>query len=205
MRSLAQPVATDARERILESACDLIAADGIDDVRIARVAARAGASTALVHHYFATREELLEQALVHSFETVGDERFGDRPEGQGPVERLAQAIRDCLPEPGPKERDWVLWTELWLRAARDPELRPIAARLYRRYREWIAAALRDGVEKGAWEAEPDALADLAMALFDGLGVRALMGDPEMGLERARSTIAAVLGRELGVDAERLTG
>ena len=62
----------DARERILEAACDLIAAEGIDDVRIARVAMRAGASTALVHHYFSTREELLEQALLHSFEQAAD-------------------------------------------------------------------------------------------------------------------------------------
>ena len=69
----------DARERILEAACDLIAADGIDDVRIARVAMRAGASTALVHHYFSTREELLEQAILHSFETVGAERFAALP------------------------------------------------------------------------------------------------------------------------------
>ena len=38
--------------------------------RIARVARRAGASTALVHHYFSTREELLEQALLHSFDRV---------------------------------------------------------------------------------------------------------------------------------------
>ena len=48
-----------ARERILEAACDLIAAEGIDDVRIARVANRARVSTALVHHYFSTREDLL--------------------------------------------------------------------------------------------------------------------------------------------------
>src|SRR3954470_20314981 len=68
------------RERILEAACDLIAADGIDDVRIARVATRAGASTALVHHYFSTREELLEEALIHSFELAGEERFGEPTE-----------------------------------------------------------------------------------------------------------------------------
>ena len=72
------PVSQSAPERILEAACDLIAADGIDEVRIARVARRAGASTALVHHYFSTREELLEQALIHSFEQAGDERFGEQ-------------------------------------------------------------------------------------------------------------------------------
>ncbi len=40
--------AKNARDRILEAACAAIAEDGIDDVRIARVAMRAGASTALV-------------------------------------------------------------------------------------------------------------------------------------------------------------
>ena len=44
-----------ARDRILAAASDLIASDGIDEVRIARVATRARASTALVHHYFSTR------------------------------------------------------------------------------------------------------------------------------------------------------
>ena len=39
--------------------------------------------------------------------------------------------------PGRLERDWVLWVELWLRAAREPELRPLAAELYQRYREWL--------------------------------------------------------------------
>jgi AcrR family transcriptional regulator len=60
-----QEGARPARERILESACELVATEGIDDVRIARVATRAGVSTALVHHYFSTREDLLEQALLH--------------------------------------------------------------------------------------------------------------------------------------------
>ena len=99
----------DARERILEAACDLIAAEGIDDVRIARVAMRAGASTALVHHYFSTREELLEQALLHSFDKAGDERFADTG-GEAPnaTAALAEAIEECLPRPGRYERDWVL-------------------------------------------------------------------------------------------------
>lgn len=197
-------MSVETRERILEAACDLIAADGIDDVRIARVATRAAASTALVHHYFSTREELLEQALLHSFESVGEERFGERPEGEEPPERLARMIRECLPEPGPQERDWILWVELWLRAARDPDLRPVAARLYRRYRDWLSEAIRAGVEAGAWRTQdPDALADHAMALFDGLGVRALIEDPEMDLATARERIAGLLAAELGLDRSAL--
>jgi AcrR family transcriptional regulator len=197
-------VAQDARERILESACDLIAESGIDEVRIARVAMRAGASTALVHHYFSTREELLEQALIHSFEAAGDERFGDGHEAASATDGLAQAIRECLPEPGSREREWVLWVELWLRAVRDPELRPVAARLYERYRAWLAGVIGAGVRSGEFASvDPERVADHAMALLDGAGLRALIRDPEMDLDRARRLVAEELAAELGVDPDAL--
>ena len=198
-------MAEDTRDRILEAACELIAEDGIDEVRIARVAMRAGASTALVHHYFSTREELLEQALIHSFEEAGDERFGDDSSEATATARLAAAIRDCLPLPGPQEREWVLWVELWLRAVREPQLRAVAAELYRRYREWLAAAIRAGVESGEFtpDLEVDELADLAMALLDGGGVRALIDDPAMDVAAARNLVATQLAAALGIDAADL--
>jgi AcrR family transcriptional regulator len=198
-------MAEDTRERILEAACELIAADGIDEVRIARVAMRAGASTALVHHYFSTREELLEQALIHSFEAAGDERFADGSDSESASARLAEAIDECLPLPGPQEREWVLWVELWLRAVREPRLRSVAAELYRRYRQWLTEAIRAGVESGEFqpEADVDTIADLAMALLDGTGVRALLDDPEMDVDTARGLVARQLAAALGVDAEQL--
>jgi AcrR family transcriptional regulator len=197
----------DARDRILAAACELIATDGIDEVRIARVANRARASTALVHHYFSTREELLAQALLQSFELAADERFGAGPAAAATAtEGLAVAIRECLPLPGEEEREWVLWVELWLRAAREPQLRPVAGRMYESYREWIARVIRRGVENGEFrQVDPDAVADLAMALFDGLGVRALIRDPGMSLDRARELAAERLASELGVEAKALAG
>jgi AcrR family transcriptional regulator len=197
---------SDARERILEAASDLVAAEGIDDVRIARVAMRARASTALVHHYFSTREELLEQALLHSFEQAGDERFADEPgEGGSALAGLSLAIDECLPLPGRPERDWVLWVELWLRAAREPELRPLAAKLYERYREWMVAVIEAGVSAGEFQPPDDVgdLADRAMALLDGLGLRALLRDPQMDLDRARTLVAELFAAELGLETASL--
>lgn len=198
---------TDARERILEAACDLIASDGIDDVRIARVAMRAGASSALVHHYFSTREELLGQALLHSFESAGDERFGADPDTEPTTAAagLARAIESCLPLPGAQERDWTLWVELWLRAVRDPALRPVAADLYGRYREWFAAAIATGLESGEFESGRSAedLADLAIAIVDGAGVRVLIRDPTLELSAVRGLVARALATELGIDPAAL--
>jgi AcrR family transcriptional regulator len=195
-------VMTDARVRILESACDLIAAEGIDDVRIARVATRAGVSTALVHHYFSTRDELLQQALLHSFETAGSERFADGPEAEPTAARgLARAIETCLPMPGAQERDWTLWVELWLRAVRDPSLRPFAAALYGRYRDWFAAVIRRGLESGEFTSDRSAeeLANLAVALLDGAGVRALIQDPAMDVTAARDLVRRALAVELAIE------
>jgi AcrR family transcriptional regulator len=206
MATAATSESQSAPERILEAACDLIAAEGIDEVRIARVATRAGASTSLVHHYFSTREELLEQALIHSFEQAGDERFR-KPPGvtETATEALARGIAECLPLPGSQEREWVLWVELWLRAVREPELRPVAARLYGRYREWMADLIRAGVASGEFRphVDPDAAADVAMALLDGVGVRALIRDPAMDVESGRTLVAERLAGELGLEASAL--
>ena len=198
-------MAAETRERILEAACDLIAADGIDEVRIARVAMRAGASTALVHHYFSTREELLEQALQHSFDSAGDERFRADPETESPTAALARGIATSLPFPGPQEREWVLWVELWLRAVRDPSLRPVAARMYERYSSWMESLLEAGVASGEFRADLDIAetAKLAIALLDGAGVRALISDPQLDVSEARRLVAERLATELGIDPKAL--
>jgi len=189
----AAPAQAPARERILDAAIRRIAGDGIDAVRIARIAMDAGVSTALVHYHFATREALLAEALEHSFQQAGDVRTDH---GGG---RLREMVEQCLPLPGDLERDFVLWVELWLRAVRHPELRPTAARLYERMHEWFADAIADGVRRGEFAAcDVDAVTDRVLALLDGYGVRALIGDPGMPIARARSQVWASLERDLGL-------
>lgn len=56
--------ASDSRERILASARELFASNGIRNTSIRAVAAAAGVDSALVHHYFGTKEQLF-AAAVH--------------------------------------------------------------------------------------------------------------------------------------------
>jgi AcrR family transcriptional regulator len=198
-----------ARERILAAAVERIASDGIDDMRIARVAMDAGVSTSLVHYHFDTREALLAEALEYSYELAGDIRIGEADgDVAGHVERLAGLVDQFLPYPGTLQRDWILWVELWLRTVRHPELRPTAARLYERMREWLAEAISAGIDDGAFNAGADAhrVADRLMALADGYGVRVLIGD--LDIEHARREVWATLSLELGLPGEppaRLAG
>jgi AcrR family transcriptional regulator len=54
---------SDTRDRILASARELFARNGIDRTSIRAVAAGAGVDAALVHHYFGTKQELFAAAI----------------------------------------------------------------------------------------------------------------------------------------------
>ncbi|HZC53165.1 MAG TPA: TetR family transcriptional regulator [Mycobacterium sp.] len=54
---------SDTRERILASARELFARNGIDRTSIRAVAAGAGVDSALVHHYFGTKQQLFAAAI----------------------------------------------------------------------------------------------------------------------------------------------
>jgi AcrR family transcriptional regulator len=191
-----------ARDRILAAAVRRIATEGIDDARIARIAMDAGVSTSLVHYHFETREALLAEALEYSYTRAGDVRISN---GELPVashaERLESMIDQCLPTTPSLQEDWVLWVELWLRAVRHAELRPVAERLYERLHKWLAAEIAAGVRAGEFEpCDPDAVADRILALIDGFGIRTLIGDRRVPLERARQAVQSTLARELGLGA-----
>jgi AcrR family transcriptional regulator len=188
-----------ARARILDAAVKLIAREGINDVRIARIAMEAGVSASLLHYHFASRDSLLAEALEHSYELAGDIRIGGEEEPGSASERLQYMIDQCLPAPGTLHDDWMLWVELWLHAARRPELRPTAARLYQRMHAWFKEAILTGEKNGEFTVtQCDRTVDRLLALIDGYGIRTLTEDPAMPLERARAEIWAALAPELGV-------
>jgi AcrR family transcriptional regulator len=194
------PRARSGRERILAAAVHRIASDGIDDVRIARIAIDAGVSPALVHYHFASRELLLAEALEYSYGHAGDVRISSgEPTGASHAERLAAMIDQCLPTTPALERDWVLWVELWLRAVRHPELRGVSEDLYARMRAWFAAEIAAGVRADEFQrCDVDEVADRTLALLDGFGIRTLLGDSEVPLERARRAVGGALARDLGL-------
>jgi AcrR family transcriptional regulator len=189
-----------ARERILAAAVGQIASEGIDGVRIARIAMEAGVSPALVHYHFATRDALLAEALDYSYVHAGEARItsGDPLPRTTHAARLQSMIEACLPTTESLRQDWVLWVELWLRAVRNPELRPVAEELYARLHAWFAKEITAGVTDGEFaRCDPDEVADRALALIDGFGIRTLIGDRAIPLERARRAVSSALAHELG--------
>ncbi|OBI89550.1 TetR family transcriptional regulator [Mycobacterium sp. 1245805.9] len=83
---------SDTRERILASARELFARNGIRNTSIRAVAASAGVDSALVHHYFGTKEKLFAAAVhipVDPMEIIGHLR-------DVPIEQLGHTLPSML-------------------------------------------------------------------------------------------------------------
>jgi AcrR family transcriptional regulator len=84
--------ASDTRERILASARELFARNGIHKTSIRAVAAAAGVDAALVHHYYGTKEQLFAAAVRIPFDPMEI----IRPLREVPVEELGYTLPSVL-------------------------------------------------------------------------------------------------------------
>ena len=83
---------SDTRDRILAGARELFARNGIRNTSIRAVAAAAGVDSALVHHYFGTKEKLFAAAVhipIDPMEVIGRLR-------EVPVEELGYTLLSML-------------------------------------------------------------------------------------------------------------
>ena len=86
------PGTSDTRDRILSSARELFARNGIDKTSIRAIAADAGVDPALVHHYYGTKTQLFAAAIhipIDPMAVIG-------PLREVPVERIGYVLPSIL-------------------------------------------------------------------------------------------------------------
>jgi AcrR family transcriptional regulator len=86
------PGTSDTRERILTSARELFARNGIDKTSIRAIAADAGVDPALVHHYFGTKTQLFAAAIhipIDPMQVIG-------PMRETPLDELGHTLPSIL-------------------------------------------------------------------------------------------------------------
>ena len=185
------------RPELLAAAAEVIRERGLEHVRVADVADRAGTSAPSVLYYFASKAELLKEAL-----TSAEERFYEKLEREldgieGAPERMLTIINSAC---GEGDYDAALWMELWARALSDPDLAATRAELDGRWRRAIADVVRYGQERGEFgPGDPDEVAVLLAALLDGLAVQIALRDVEVTPARVRQLSVHLAGRELGCE------
>jgi AcrR family transcriptional regulator len=192
---------SDARRRqILKAAVQVIAEKGLCDTGIKDVADQAGTSPALVIYYFGTKDALLAEALAFA-----DERFyaqtAEAVAGMASArDRLVELVR-CSCSVGEAEDDfdeWVLWLDLWARAAHKPDVARDRQAMDQRWRTTIGEIVRQGQAAGEFApVDAAAFALRLAALIDGLAVLVVLKDPEVSRERMFDLCMETCASELG--------
>jgi AcrR family transcriptional regulator len=178
------------REQICRAAATVISREGFAGTTMRMVAEEAGVSTGMLNHYFANRQDLLQQALVFVSERAQG-RMREAVEGIPPGRpRLAALLDSALAEGQEVTETWRVWINAYGEAVRLADLRhTIDARLNSWY-ELIDKALEglvppdtEGTIPWSWRFD---------AILNGLALQALTSDAALDGERIRDEVINTL-------------
>ena len=182
----------DTRERLLRAAADLFARKGVDAVSVDAIADEAGRTSGALYDHFGGKHGLI-AALVDTMRNELAAQIGG--EADGPRQRLDAIWRNFADHPDEQGGLWLLLEhELWLRAARDPELQQALAARYAAGRKGMARAF------GEWDVDPavptKSLPPLVLALLLGLEMQRRLDPSAVPDHVARAGLAALFGIDL---------
>jgi AcrR family transcriptional regulator len=162
--------ASDRREALVAAAVRAIRANGMLESSTRTVAAEAGVSTGLLHHYFDSYDDLMAAA----FERVAAEDLHRAREvvlsHPTPSEQLDAIVTEFQPARDAWQFQW--WMDAWSSSARHPAVRDIAAQLNAGWQRLIEEVLREGMQTGEFACpDPRGSAWRLLALLDGLTIQ----------------------------------
>lgn len=168
---------------ILDAAGAVLAERGFGGFTTQAVADEAGVSQGLVHHYFGTKQGLLQALFEWGFEDVAAE-IETRVEGGGPREKLLE-LAEYLIVGGESFEEAVdvarITLELQNRAVHDDDLRQLVEQERSRLSDLVTDIVRRGVETGVFRpVDPDAFASVYLGAVEaGEHRRAIHADPDV--------------------------
>ena len=185
------------RPELLAAAASVIRRRGLEHARVADIAAEAGTSAPSVLYYFASKAELLKEALTSAEERFYEDLALELERIESARDRMLRIVASCA---GEGDYDAALWMELWARALKDPDLEATRAELDGRWRRTIGEVVRYGQERGEFgPADPEEFAVLLASLLDGLAVQIALRDKEVTPDRVRELALKLAERELGCE------
>jgi AcrR family transcriptional regulator len=177
------------RALIIKAAQDIIAEQGYAAASARTVAARCGISPGTLTYHFPSIDALLGAALRDA--SIGYTNSAIRSARSRPRahDRLMSLIDAALPSTPDASRNWRLWIEYWARASHSPELAELHSERYAEWRSTFAAIVAEGVESGEFRSvDPSFTALTLVALLDGLGLQAVIGDAAVSLAIAHELL-----------------
>jgi len=178
------------RDALIKATIAEIGAAGSLDVTVARIAQRAGMSSALAHHYFGGKEDIFLAAMRHTLAAYGAEVRAALSRAHTPRDRVEAIVRAGFSEANFQRETIAAWLNFYVLAQTGEAAQRLWTIYQRRLRSNLVHALRPLLGDLATEA-----AERIAALIDGVYLR-------QGLRQAQPDREAAVRLVLGwLDAE----
>lgn len=172
------------RKALIDATISAIGERGSLDVTMSEIAGRAGVSSALAHHYFGAKDELLLATMRHILaELTADMRRALRLASTA-RERVSAVVAVNFSDVQFRPETIAAWLAFYVEAQKSSALR----RLLKVYARRLHSNLLSGLTGILPRSEADRVAEATAALIDGLYIRRALKD---GVPNAATAIALI--------------
>jgi len=192
------------RNAIVEAALTVMTGKGMAATTVREVADQMGTSSGLIHHYFASMDDLLAAAFDRAASQDLDLTRDAMAASPDPIQRLTTFFSTYTRA----EQDWAfqLWLDAWSEAARRPAVRATSQRLNVAWQRLLAHTIVDGVAVGQLDCpDPDGSAWRILSLLDGLALQAVAHDGAIDPAAVIGWSVRYAESELGLPAGAIAG
>lgn len=187
------------RRRVLDAVGTIVAARGLEGIRVREIAAEAGMSPGSVLYHFPDQSELLlavHRDTVHHY-LAGRARAA-KTSSTDAIGRLLAVMHEGVP-PWANEHVIRLLYGLHDLARRSSEHADLLTDLWRSERELYAGIVRAGVDEGSFRVtdSPEEVAAGLLALEDGLVLHLISNNREVTSDQVVALFASVTAARLG--------
>jgi AcrR family transcriptional regulator len=193
------------REAIVDAALTVMLRQGMAATTARDVAAEMGTSSGLIHHYFASMDELhaaaFERAAVQGLEATRA-ALAAVPE-QDAVSQVQVFFATYVR--AEQDGAFQLWLDAWAEASRRPVVREMSQRLNVAWQQLLAEVIRAGVAAGSFTCpDPEGAAWRILSLLDGLALQTVAHRVDLDRDAVVAWSVAYAESELGLPAGVLT-
>jgi AcrR family transcriptional regulator len=205
-----KPEETEQRRReIIDAARACFLRSGFHQTTTDEICREGAITPGGLYHYFASKDEII-SAVIEDRTQATIENLKTAAEGSRDVRSAVQALStlfvDWLRDP---ELDNVtrLDIEIWGETLRNDRLAAIARESWSTRRRWLEWIIGRGKEEGYYtpEVDPAGLADLIMAMFDGLRLSRLLWGEDFDVNGALQALLLMQSGQLVEPSEQGNG
>lgn len=180
------------RKALIDATIAEVGAAGSLDVTVGQIARRAGMSSALAHHYFGGKDQILLAAMRHILSIFGAHVRQETAQAKSPLDRLRAIIAASFHPQNFADEVVAAWLTFYLQAQTSPDAKRLLTVYVRRLHSNLVYNLRPLVPADRIETIAHGIA----ALIDGFYIRNALQDGTPSRDQAIAVVEDYLDLQI---------